>query len=168
MWIESRAGKDRRCLGDAELHRGASASGEQQLNVLLPDDLSTGLVPVRLEWLGKQAGREAVMRVVPPSPQVPRLLAVTDATDLLSGTRITHGNIKAILEEVSNPEDVSFRLDGEPLQPNLIHWADRRTPRLELVMPVPAGTTPGWHLLDVQARKQRFAPVGVEICPSGA
>ncbi|MBS1829638.1 MAG: methyltransferase domain-containing protein [Acidobacteria bacterium] len=151
--------------GTANYIAAPLASGEQQLNVLLPDDVPTGLVPVRLEWLGTEAGREAVMRVVPPSPQVPRLLAVTDATDLLSGTRITHGNIKAILEEVSNPQDVSFRLDGQPLQPNLIHWADRRTPRLELVIPVPEGTAPGWHSLEVQARKQRFAPVGIEIYP---
>lgn len=141
-------------------------SGEQQMNVLLPENVPTGLIPVRLEWLGVETGPEAIMRVVPPSPQVPRLLAVTDATDLLSGTRITHGNIKAILEEVSHPEDVSFRLDGIPLTPNMIHWADRRTPRLELVLPVPHGTTPGWHTLDVKARKQRFAPVSIEIIPS--
>jgi len=141
-------------------------SGEQQVNVLLPEDVPTGLVPAHVEWLGAPTGPEAIMRVVPPSPQVPRLLAVTDATDLLSGTRITHGNIKAILEEVSHPEDVSFHLDGAPITPSMIHWADRRTPRLELVIPVPPGTAPGRHTLEVQARKQRFAPIGIEITPS--
>ncbi|MBL8179310.1 MAG: class I SAM-dependent methyltransferase [Bryobacterales bacterium] len=139
------------------------AGGEQQMNVLLPEHVPTGLAPVQLEWLGGQVGAAAIMRVVPPSPQVPRLLSVTDATDLLSGARITHGNIKAILEEVADPADVSFRLDGAPLAPSMVHWADRRTPRVELVLPVPEGAGPGWHTLEVQARKQRFAPVAIEI-----
>lgn len=143
------------------------AAGEQQMNVLLPKDVPTGLIPVQLEWLGRQVGPPAIMRVVPPSPQVPRLLAVTDATDLLSGTRISHGNIKAILEEVSHPEDVSFHLNGAPLQPSLVHWADRRTPRIEIVLPVPPGTPAGRHTLQVQARKQRFAPVSIEILGAG-
>jgi hypothetical protein len=139
------------------------ASGEQQMNVLLPERVPTGLVPVRMEWLGAPAGPEAIMRVVPASPQVPRLLSVTDATDLLSGTRILSGNIKVILEELAHPEDAVFHLDGRPLSVSMVHWADRRTPRVELVLPVPPAAAPGTHVLEVLARKQRFPPVAIEI-----
>lgn len=84
-------------------------SGEQQLNVLLPEGIATGLVPVNLEWCGQPVGAPAIMRVVPPSPQVPRLLNVSDATDLLSGTRISSRDIKVFLEELNRPEDATFR-----------------------------------------------------------
>jgi SAM-dependent methyltransferase len=135
--------------------------GEQQVNVVLPEGLPTGLIPVELEWLGRRIGDPAILRVVPPSPQVPRLRSVSDANDLLLGPRIVSGDVKLVLEEVNRVEDVQAWIDGEPVAPYLVHWSDRRTPRLELVYRVegPAGT----RRLQVQARKQRFPVVLLEV-----
>lgn len=137
--------------------------GEQQMNVLLPEGVPTGLVPVRLEWLGRQAGPEATMRVVPASPQVPRLLSVTDATDLLLGPRIRSGSVKVVIEELSRPEDADFLLDGEPLAISVVHWGCRRTPRAEIVLPLGGHVKPGLHTLQVRARRQRFPAVELEV-----
>lgn len=137
-------------------------SGEHQMNVVLPSEIGTGLVPVKLEWLGRQLGTTATMRVVPPSPQVPRLLSVTDATDLLAGPRISSGSIKVVIEELSNPSDAQFVFDGNRVEPSMVHWADRRTPRVEFVLPIHHASK-GEHLFEVQARKQRFPQVTVKV-----
>lgn len=134
--------------------------GEQQINVVLPEQVPTGLVPVRLFWLGRPLGQEAIMRVVPASPQVPRLISVTDASDLMLGTRIASGAVKVVFEEVSRVEDVAVQLDGRTVEPSIVHWADRRTPRVELVYDVKPD---GLHRLDVQARRQRWPPVWLEV-----
>jgi hypothetical protein len=118
---------------------------------------------VSLIWCGQQFGPEAVMRVVPPSPRVPRLISVTDATGLLAGPRITSGSIKVVFEELDNPDETSFWLDGVPLSRSVHHWADRRTPRLEIVLPVPPGTPAGLHHFEAQARKQKFPPLPIEV-----
>jgi len=134
--------------------------GEQQINVVLPEQVPTGLVPVRLRWLGRPLGEEAVMRVVPKSPQVPRLISVTDASDLMLGTRIASGAVKVVFEEVSGVEDVVVTLDGRVVEPSIVHWADRRTPRVELVYDT---RQQGLHRLDVQARRQRWPSVWLEV-----
>ncbi|MCZ2147179.1 MAG: class I SAM-dependent methyltransferase [Bryobacterales bacterium] len=137
--------------------------GEQQMNVLLPEGVPTGLVPVRLEWLGRRMGPEAIMRVVPASPRVPRLITVADATDLLLGPLIRSGSLKVVMEELTNPADARILIDGRPAGVSMVHWSCRRTPRLELVVPLDENIGPGSHTLEVTARSQRYPPVHLQV-----
>lgn len=45
----------------------------------------------------------------------------------------------------------------------MIHWADRRVPRVEIVLPLPEGIQPGKHVLEVRARKQVFPAVVLDV-----
>ena len=70
-----------------------------QLNAAVPAGCRTGLVPVEVFWLGRPLTATAWMRVVPPGPAVPRLCAVRDGDNLLSGTRIISRFVKLVFEE---------------------------------------------------------------------
>lgn len=139
------------------------AGGEQQMNVLLPEGAPTGLVPVRLEWLGRQMGPEAIMRVTAASPQVPRLMTVADATDLLLGPRIRSGSVKVVMEELTNPAEVRILIDGREAAVSMAHWSCRRTPRVELVVRLDETIGRGTHVLEVAARRQRYPAVRLDV-----
>ena len=70
--------------------------GVVQLNVALPAGTRTGLVPVEVFWLSRPITETAAMRVIPSGPAVPRVCAVTDGVNLLSGARIVSRSIKVI------------------------------------------------------------------------
>jgi ubiquinone/menaquinone biosynthesis C-methylase UbiE len=141
------------------------ADGQQQINVLLPDNVPTGLIPVEVEWLGRPLAPQAILRAVPPGPLVPRMLSVTDATDLLSGTRIVSGSVKVTVEELTHPDEAGIFIDGEPAGPVIVHCAEPRAPRMELVIPLGERNTPGRHLLEIRIGRRRFPAVELEIAP---
>ena len=136
--------------------------GQQQINVLLPDGVPTGLVPVQVEWRGRPMGPEATMRVVPQGPMVPRLLSVADATDLMLGTRISTGAVKVTFEELADPATVTFWVDGRELSSWITHCADPRRPRWELVFRVD-DLAAGAHVLQIRTGRRELAPVGLEV-----
>ena len=93
----------------------ADRSGLQQINVLLPELGSTGLLPVEVRWLGKRISPVASLRVIPPGPSVPRVISVTDGVNLMSGTRIETGSVKLTLEEIARPHEVEAIVGGLPV-----------------------------------------------------
>lgn len=138
------------------------ADGQQQMNVPLPEGVPTGLVPVEIEWLGRSLGPPATMRVAPPGPAVPRLIAVTDATDILSGTRIVTGSVKVTLEEVADPALVRMELDGACVENTVCHCADPRRPRHEFVFGLNPAQPAGWRRLEIFVKNRRLASVMLE------
>jgi SAM-dependent methyltransferase len=85
------------------------ADGICQLNLLLPGGVSSGLKTVTLS-LHQAPFAEGRVRLIPPGPAVPRVVALSDGIDLLSGTRIVSGSVKASLEEVERPDDLTVQL----------------------------------------------------------
>ena len=57
------------------------------MNATLPEGLRTGIVPIELQWLGRPVCPPGWVRIVPPRPPTPRIMELTDAIDLLSGTQ---------------------------------------------------------------------------------
>ncbi|MBI3680776.1 MAG: class I SAM-dependent methyltransferase [Acidobacteria bacterium] len=136
--------------------------GQQQMNVVLPQGVPTGLVPVDVQWCGRPMAAAAAMRVVPPGPRVPRLLSVTDATDLLCGTRIVTGAVKVTMEELAEPGDAQFRIDGRRISEIAVHCADPRPPRFEFIFRLD-DVDAGVHLLEIQAGRRPFPPVELDV-----
>src|SRR6185437_7869774 len=83
-----------------------------QVNAFLPSGIRTGLVPASLLFAGRRLCPDRVLRVIPPGPAVPRLVALTDAVDLLSPTRIQSGMIKATVEEAPSLADFRATIAG--------------------------------------------------------
>jgi len=87
-----------------------SASGGSQINALLPKNTLPGDVTVSLFYQGISLGHRLIE--VQGTPQVPRVISITDAENLQSEARIVCGTFKAILEGVADPRDVSFAING--------------------------------------------------------
>ncbi len=139
------------------------ADGLQQLNVMLPGGLGTGLQPVEVFLLGKTLGEPGRIRITPPPPPVPRILSVTDGVSCLSGTRIVTGSVKITIEETMRPEELSASVDGVALTDRDTFCADPLPPRYEINFRLPKPIVPGHHRLEVYLGRRRFAPVEIEV-----
>lgn len=142
---------------------GPPADGLSQFNVLLTRGVRTGLVPVEIAWNGRPLCPTSWMRVIPPGPSVPRIFAVSDGVNLLSGTRIERGTVKVTLEEVKTPESFEARIDGRPVRQPEIFCTDPLNQRYEINFFLPESTGPGPHRLEMRLGSREFAPVPIEV-----
>jgi SAM-dependent methyltransferase len=134
-----------------------------QLNVLFPKDVRTGMVPLEIAWLGKPLCPPAWVRVIPPGPIVPRVVSVSDATNLLAGTRIESRTVKCVMEDLAAAEAVSVAVDGLPAED--LDWfeTDALTGRFEINFRLPAELAAGAHQIQLCQGSRRFPPVGIEV-----
>lgn len=134
-----------------------------QLNVLLPHGVRTGLVPISLEWAGRPIAAPATARIGPPAPLVARLMSVADALDLCSGSRIVSRAVSLTFQELEDPAKVALTLDGRPVDEIAIHCADPRTPLHQLILKLPEWVMPGRHLLEASLGWRRFGPMELDV-----
>ena len=136
--------------------------GLQQLNLLLPAGVRTGLQPVEVRWLSHLVCA-AILRVVPPGPRVPRITAINDAVNLLSSARITSGLIKVVTEEMTDPALFTAAIDDAPIASVQWFCTDPLPPRFEFNLLLPDGLAPGPHALHLHYGKRSFPPVDIEL-----
>jgi SAM-dependent methyltransferase len=141
--------------------------GLRQVNVLLPEGLSTGLLPVTIKWCGKEICPPGTLRVVPPSPPVPRVVSVTDGVNLLSGSTITSGCIKAVIEELARPDELTAQLAGRPMGDTETFCTDPRLPKWEVNFRVPEDVQSGACELELSLSRRKFPPVTLQIVALG-
>ena len=140
-----------------------------QVNVYLPPDLRSGIVPVQLSWQGEPISNTATMRVIGPGPLVPRVVTVTDAVNLMSNVTIENRRIKVTVEEVNleNEDEVreaaTATIAGRPAGPLEVYCLDPLPRVFEIDIPVPPDVPPGPHHLTLQIAGRAFAPIPIEI-----
>jgi SAM-dependent methyltransferase len=140
-----------------------AADGLQQLNVLLPQGLGTGLQPVAVSWCGRELCAPATLRVIRPGPAVPHVSSVTDGVDLLSSRRIVTGIVKVVIEETDQPDRVEARLGGCRLALLEHFCTDPRLPKYELNFQVPPEAPRGRQQLELRLGRRRLPPVELEV-----
>jgi SAM-dependent methyltransferase len=123
--------------------------GLSQLNIALPAEIESGLQPVQLKALDEPLCPPAILRVVPPGPNVARVVALSDAVDLLSGTTIRSGIVKLVLEDVEGVAGFRASLDGRELSRFESFCIDPVPMRYEINVYLPSGPPPGRHSLEV-------------------
>ncbi len=116
--------------------------GLRQVNLYLPDGLSSGLQPIEL-IAGGQTAAHGIVRLIPPGPPVPRLVSISDGIDLMAGSRLVTGTIKATLEEVLHPEHLRAWVGQTRIDHLDYFCTDPRLPRWEVNFSVPNGLAPG-------------------------
>jgi SAM-dependent methyltransferase len=136
--------------------------GMVQLNAAVPPGCRTGLVPVEVLWLGQPLTASAWMRVIPAGPAVPRICAISDGVNLLSGARIVSRTIKIAMEEVPNPLQFQAFLDGAAIDAGTF-CTDPVQQRYEFDILLPPAVRPGPHEIRVSLGRRTFAPVAVEV-----
>ena len=136
--------------------------GVVQLNAAIPAGTRTGLVPVEVLWLGVPL-TSAWMRIVPPGPVVPRLCAVRDGDNLLSGTRIISGSVKLVFEETLRPNMFHATVDGVEVHSVLTVCTDPVEQRHEINFALPESIGRGAHDLRIFIGTRAFPPVAIEV-----
>lgn len=136
--------------------------GVVQLNAAIPSGTRTGLVPVEVFWLGAPL-TSAWMRIVPSGPVVPRLCAVRDGDNLLSGTRIISRGVKLVFEETLRPDLFHATVDGVAVHSVLTVCTDPVEQRHEINFALPQSIGPGVHDLRIHIGTRAFPPVAIEV-----
>ncbi len=138
-------------------------SGLNQLHVLLPRGVRTGLVPVELLWLGAPLCPQVWLRVVPSGILTPRFRSVADGATLLAGPRIESGAVKLVLEDLADEEAVSAAVDGRPVED--LEWFSAEMPggQCEVNFRLPADLPHGTHQVEVRQGARSFPPVAIEV-----
>jgi SAM-dependent methyltransferase len=137
--------------------------GVQQVNVRLPEEVRTGVVPVELAWLGKPIAAPAWVRIIPPGPAVARLESVTDGVNLLLHQRTESGSLKVTMMEVPHAEQFLATVDGKPVRETDSFCTDPILRRFEFNFRMPEGVGPGGHVLRLAMGKREFPPMGIEV-----
>lgn len=155
-------------LGATTCYLGSpEPDGMRQLNAYLPAGLSTGLAAVEIRYLGEPLCPAAVVRLMQPGPLVPRLISLNDGVDLMSGTRIVTGTLKATFEEVREPEQLRVTIGGLPARELDLFCTDPRLPRYELNFQLPEGIANGPAEVALDLGEKPLARVMVDVQSTG-
>ncbi len=90
--------------------------GLRQVTALLASGVDEGLQRLRLVCDNPPGECESFLKVVPPGPMAPNVVAVTDAVFLGAGRTIISGRVRVHLEESALPEELLATLDGRRLR----------------------------------------------------
>jgi len=137
--------------------------GLQQLNVLLPEMGTTGLLPVEICWMDRPLAPRATLRVIPPGPSVPRVHSITDGVNLIAGARIETRSVKLVLEEIARPYEIEASIGGRPVEGLEYFCIDPRPQRFEVNFRLPEGLEPGTHALELRIGRRKLAPIALEV-----
>jgi hypothetical protein len=129
----------------------------------LPEGLRTGLVPVEVWWEGKLLFPPGWVRVMPPGPLVPRVLAVNDGINLLLGNRVLTGTVKVTMLEVVHADRFAATVDGHEVGPVDRFCTDVLSQRWEFNFHLPEAIEAGPHQVHITLGRRTFAPVGIEV-----
>lgn len=140
-----------------------AADGVSQVNAALPEGIRTGLVPVELTWLGQPLFPPAWMRIIPAGPSVPRIGAVTDGVNLLSGNRVSSGVMKVTMFDVTHADQFRARVDGRAVPETESFCVDPVARRWEFNVPLPEGIGSGPHEVRIALGGRELAPVAIEV-----
>lgn len=108
-------------------------------------------------------GPQAKVRIVPQPALVPRILALSDGINLMSGPRIETRSVKLTLEEVTELEQFSACVDGTPVVDLDFFCTDPLPPRFEVNFKLPDEIAPGGHSLEMRLGKRVVAPIAIEV-----
>ena len=137
--------------------------GIAQINVALPNDLRTGMVPVELVWLGRPVAEPAWVRIMPAGPAVPRVTTITDGVNLLSGTRIVTGMVKVTMHEVADVSKFHATVEGQNVLDIESFCTDPLWQRYEFNFRLPPQVAKGRRQVLVSLDKRKFGPLEIEV-----
>lgn len=137
--------------------------GLTQVNLRLPWDVGTGLQLVQLGWRGEPLGVPKKIRIIPPPAMVPRLIALSDGVNLVSGYRVETRSVKLTLEEITKPEEFAATIDGLPVEDLEFFCTDPLPPRFEVNFRLPEGIGMGSHVLDLKLGRRSMGAVNLDV-----
>jgi hypothetical protein len=141
---------------------GVPAAGLQQVNVWLPRNVRTGLVPVSMR-LAHAPPLHGWVRIVPAGPRAPRIVSITDAVNIVDANRTSTGLLKVHVEEIDDPAEITAAIGGVAVDHLESLCIDPVPPRYELNVRMPRSLGPGVYDLQLRAGGRALLPVAVEL-----
>jgi SAM-dependent methyltransferase len=154
---------------DGVLERGCYISpigenGECQLNVVLLRGVRTGSVPVTLHnHEGTLLAGPVPIEVTPGPPWQPKVLLVTDGINLLSKFRIEESGVKVSIEDLERPEEVSFLVDGLPIEELQYLMTDPITFTYEFTFRLSPEVKNGERRLDISISRRMLSSLTIQV-----
>ena len=133
----------------------ADRSGWQRIRVDLPELEATGLLPVQLFWLERPLSEPATLRVIPPGPSIPRIVAAPQ--------RVENRRVALTLEEVARPFDIEVWMGGHPVEDVEKICIDPRPQRYQVNFRLPEEIGPGLHHIQLNIGRRKLPPVPGEV-----
>lgn len=127
----------------------------QRIRVDLPQLEATGLLPVQLFWLSRPLSQPATLRVIPPGPSIPRIVAAP--------RRVENRRVTLTLEEVARPFDIEVWMGGRPVEDVEKICTDPRPQRYQVNFRLPEDIGPGLHHVKLNIGRRKLPPVPVEV-----
>lgn len=129
--------------------------GWQRIRVDLPELEATGLLPVQLFWLDRPLSEPATLRVIPPGPSIPRIVAAPQ--------RVENRRVALALEEIARPFDIEVWMGGHPVEDVEKICTDPRPQRYQVNFRLPEEIGPGLHHIKLNIGRRKLPPVPVEV-----
>jgi len=133
----------------------ADRSGAQRIRVELPELEATGLLPVQLFWLDRPLSEPATLRVIPPGPSIPRIVAAPQ--------RVENRRVTLTLEEIARPFDIEVWMGGRPVEDVERICTDPRPQRYQVNFRLPEDIGPGLHHIKLNIGRRKLPPQPVEV-----
>jgi len=130
-------------------------NGWQRIRVDLPELEATGLLPVQLFWLDRPLSEPATLRVIPPGPSIPRIVAAP--------RRVENRKVALTLEEIARPFDIEVWMGDHPVQDLEKICTDPRPQRYQVNFRLPEDVGPGLHHIHLNIGRRKLPPVPVEV-----
>jgi SAM-dependent methyltransferase len=133
----------------------ADRSGWQRIRVDLPELEATGLLAVQLFWLDRPLSEPATLRVIPPGPSIPRIVAAPQ--------RVENRRVALTLEEIARPFDIEVWMGDHPVEDVEKICTDPRPQRYQVNFRLPEDVGPGLHHIHLNIGRRKLPPVPVEV-----
>jgi len=142
-------------LGTVTSIGAVDRSGWQRIRVDLPELEATGLLPVQLLWLDRPLSEPATLRVIPPGPSIPRIVAAPQ--------RVENRRVALTLEEIARPFDIEVWMGGHPVEDIEKICTDPRPQRYQVNFRLPEEIGPGLHHINLRIGRRKLPPVPIEV-----
>ena len=137
-------------------------NGRRFLDIVMPPNTRTGLVPVDLQWHDAPLGETALVRTITPGPKIPSVSSIADGINLMSANRIESGSVKLVMDEVTNPSSLHISIGGHQV-PYDWFCINPLHERYEFNFTLPEARAPGRHLVNLTVGGKQFAPIPIEV-----
>jgi SAM-dependent methyltransferase len=126
----------------------AQIDGLQQVTGILPDGLDAGLQPLHLIWANTICKSESFVRLIPPGPNPPRIISVTDGVYVGAGRTISSNIVRVTLEGTARPEDLVASVAGRVIRATGSVCTAPDIRRFEVDFKLPSGIPAGANRLE--------------------
>jgi SAM-dependent methyltransferase len=153
------AGREARLTGIGS----PQVDGLQQVTAILPEGLGTGFQPFRLTCADTTLECEGFLRVIPPGPEVPRIVSVSDSVRAGAGRTISSNMVRVSLEESQRPGDLRAAIGGRPIRRVNVVCSAPDIPRFEIDFRLPAGVSAGTKQLECWLGRRYLGATEIDV-----